>query len=295
LLNSVKENTKLVWGKLSLDLCHELFSKQMIVFPNAKINIGLAITEKRADGFHNIESCFYPVGWTDALEVLPAAAFSFRSSGLPIPGSGNLCTKAYELLKADYDLAPVDIHLLKSIPIGAGLGGGSADAAFTITALNNFFNIGLSEEEQRNYARKLGSDCAFFITNKPTFCFGKGDEFSETDVSLTGKQIVLVYPNLHISTAEAYAGVKPHRPDTDLNVALTQPLATWKDTIFNDFENSLFPRYPVLNKLKNDLYDQGAIYASMTGSGSTIYGIFEKDLQLSNKFADFTVWKGDLN
>jgi 4-diphosphocytidyl-2-C-methyl-D-erythritol kinase len=256
----------------------------MIVFPNAKINIGLAI-----------QSCFYPVGWTDALEALPAKTFGFRSSGLPIPGEVNLCSKAYELLKADHNLGPVDLHLLKSIPIGAGLGGGSADAAFTIKALNRFFEIGLSIEEQQDYARKLGSDCAFFITNEPTYCFGKGDEFSHTDVSLTGKKIILVYPNLHISTAEAYAGVKPRKPQIDLDTALKQPISNWKDTVENDFEDSLFPRYPILQELKNTIYEQGAIYASMTGSGSTIYGIFEKDVQLSNKFADFTVWKGDLS
>lgn len=267
----------------------------MIVFPNAKINIGLRITEKRSDGFHNIQSCFYPVGWSDALELHPASEFSFRSSGIPIPGSGNLCLKAYELLKADHDLPPVSLHLLKSIPIGAGLGGGSADAAFTIKLLNSYFKIGLNEEQQRNYARKLGSDCAFFITNTPTYCIGKGDEFHETDVTLAGKKIILVYPNLHISTAEAYAGVKPSQPEVDLQVALKQPLSTWKDTVYNDFEASLFPRYPILNELKSRLYEAGAVYASMTGSGSTVYGIFEKEVQLSNKFADFTVWKGELS
>lgn len=267
----------------------------MIVFPNAKINIGLRITEKRPDGFHNIQSCFYPIGWSDVLELHDSTEFSFRSSGIPIPGSGNLCSKAYELIRADYPLPPIALHLLKSIPIGAGLGGGSSDAAFTIKSLNSHFKIGLSEEEQRNYARKLGSDCAFFISNTPTYCTGKGDEFHDTTIRLTGKKIVLIYPNLHISTAEAYSGVKPARPKVDLHLALEQPLSTWKDTIFNDFESSLFPRYPVLNELKNLLYDEGAIYASMTGSGSTVYGIFEKEIQLSNKFGDFAVWKGELN
>lgn len=266
----------------------------MIFFPNAKINIGLNIIEKRSDGFHNLASCFYPIEWSDALELLPAHEFSFRSSGLPIPGEGNLCSTAYHLLRKDFDLPPVDIHLLKAIPIGAGLGGGSSDAAFTVKGLNDLFNLGLTREDQQNYARQLGSDCAFFINNHPTFCIGKGDEFIEISLSLTGKQIVLVYPDFHISTAEAYSGVKPKQPQQSLASLLQRPLPEWKDTIFNDFETSLFPKYPVLPEIKQTLYECGAIYASMTGSGSTVYGIFEKEIELSNKLTKYTVWKGKL-
>ncbi|GAB3176880.1 4-(cytidine 5'-diphospho)-2-C-methyl-D-erythritol kinase [Telluribacter humicola] len=279
----------------------------MVVFPNAKINIGLHITEKRPDGFHNIESCFYPVGWADALEIRPSESLSFQSSGLPIPGAttpgattpetalNNLCVKAYHLLARDYSLPPVDIHLLKAIPIGAGLGGGSADAAFTIRALNGLFDLKLTIAQQQDYARTLGSDCAFFIENQPKYCYGKGDQFEDIDLRLTGKWIVLVNPGLHISTAEAYAGVKPAQPATDLRQLLQQPISEWRTTVVNDFEASLFPIYPELPHLKDQLYELGALYASMSGSGSTVYGIFGNEPQFSNNFSSYSVWQGELS
>ncbi len=268
----------------------------MVVFPNAKINLGLAITRKRPDGFHDLSSCFYPVGWSDALEILPAGELSFQASGLPIPGTPdtNLCLKAYHLLAREHTLPPVSIHLLKAVPIGAGLGGGSADAAFTIRALNDQFGLGLSTEHQQNYARQLGSDCAFFIENKPMYCFGKGDQFEEIDLRLTGKWIVLVNPGLHISTAEAYAGVIPQQPAEDLRSLLRQPIATWRDHVLNDFELSLFSRHAILGKYKQMLYELGAQYASMSGSGSTLYGIFANQVQLTNKFGNSMVWQGEL-
>lgn len=268
----------------------------MVVFPNAKINIGLNIIEKRPDGFHNITSCFYPVEWCDALEILPANELSFRASGLSIPGSSdsNLCLKAYHLLALDNVMPPVSIHLLKSVPIGAGLGGGSADAAFTIKALNAQFGLGLTTGQQQEYARQLGSDCAFFIENKPMYCFGKGDQFEEIALRLTGKWIVLVNPGIHISTAEAYDGVAPRQPAKDLRSLLQQPIDTWRNYINNDFEESLFPRHTILRKYKQALYDLGALYASMTGSGSTLYGIFDNEPRLSNNFKDSRVWKGEL-
>lgn len=266
----------------------------MVIFPNAKINIGLDIIEKRADGFHNISSCFYPVGWSDVLEVIPSEVFGFSSSGIPIPGDSqtNLCVKAYDILKSDFDLPPVHIHLHKIVPIGAGLGGGSADAAFMLKLLNERFELGLSASQLENYARPLGSDCAFFVQNTPQYCYHKGDEFEDISLQLSGKYIVLVYPNLHISTAEAYAGVRPQQPQIDLRTALAQPIAQWRELIKNDFESGLFLKYPVLPQIKNQLYDHGAIYASMTGSGSTIYGIFENKIELDNSFADFNVWEG---
>ena len=268
----------------------------MVVFPNAKINIGLHIIEKRPDGFHNISSCFYPVGWADAREIQPADTLTFESSGLAIPGdsASNLCVKAYHLLARDHALPPVSIHLLKAVPIGAGLGGGSADAAFTIRALDQLFSLNLSTEQQQHYARQLGSDCAFFIENKPMYCFGKGDEFAEIDLRLTGKWIVLVNPGLHISTAEAYAGVKPGPPAHDLRAALRQPIATWRHRVVNDFEASLFPAYPILSHYKDILYELGALYASMSGSGSTLYGIFENQVEIPNNFGVSKVWKGEL-
>ncbi|MGA0556322.1 4-(cytidine 5'-diphospho)-2-C-methyl-D-erythritol kinase [Larkinella sp. VNQ87] len=265
----------------------------MITFPNVKINIGLTITEKRPDGFHNIESCFYPVPLNDVLEIIPAPKTSFETSGLAIPGpaSTNLCLRAYEHLKQDFDLPPVQMYLHKLAPIGAGLGGGSADAAFTLRQLNEQFNLGLSVEQLEEYARLLGSDCAFFIRNLPMYCVEKGDRFEEIDVSLHGHTIVLVYPNLAISTAEAYANVRPQKPSTPLRVLLQAPLSAWRETIRNDFESSLFPMYPILQKIKQELYQSGAIYASMSGSGSTIYGIFEQAVQIPASFRDYQVWQ----
>ena len=268
----------------------------MVCFPNAKINIGLQIVEKRADGFHNLNSCFYPVGWNDVLEIIPAQTFGFSSSGLAIPGhvAGNLCVKAYDLLKRDFGLPPVQMHLLKIVPIGAGLGGGSADAAFALKLLNDFFDLKLSTNILENYARTLGSDCAFFVQNKPQYCYQKGDQFADIDLSLKGKFIVLAYPNLHISTAEAYAGVRPQKPEIDLQKALKMPVVAWREVVKNDFENHLFAKYPVLAQTKAQLYDAGAVYASMTGSGSTLFGIFESAPDLKNFFSNYVVWKGQL-
>lgn len=269
----------------------------MLVFPNAKINIGLNITEKRPDGFHNITSCFYPVGWTDALEITKSDQLHFTADGIDIPGNSNdnLCIKAYILLKEDYDLPPVHIHLLKAVPIGAGLGGGSSDAAFTIKALASLFELKIGDEKQQEYARRLGSDCAFFILNKQMYCFGKGDQFEAIDLSLAGKWIVMVNPGIHISTVEAYARVKPHLPQTDLHILLKEPISMWKNEVKNDFETSLFPKYPVLQEIKENLYELGASYAAMSGSGSTLYGIFEEEIDLSKQFLRYNTWQGMLN
>ncbi|QDK83107.1 4-(cytidine 5'-diphospho)-2-C-methyl-D-erythritol kinase [Spirosoma sp. KCTC 42546] len=268
----------------------------MLTFPSCKINLGLRITEKRSDGFHNLQSCFYPVSWGDVLEIIPADKFSFSSSGLLIPGDlqGNLCVRAYSLLKADVDLPPVQMHLHKLVPIGAGLGGGSADAAFVLRSLNEQFGLGLSVSQLEDYARQLGSDCAFFIQNRPLYCVEKGDVFSEIPLDLTGYHIVLVYPNLAISTAEAYAGVRPRQPEISLSEQLQMPIDSWRDTVHNDFEDSLFPRYPVLAQIKQQLYEAGAVYASMSGSGSTVYGIFNTPIVTPNQFSAYRVWKGEL-
>ncbi|GAB3505930.1 4-(cytidine 5'-diphospho)-2-C-methyl-D-erythritol kinase [Spirosoma knui] len=268
----------------------------MLVFPNCKINLGLRITEKRPDGFHNLQSCFYPVGWSDVLEVATAETFAFSSSGLSIPGdpAKNLCVRAYELLKADHDLPPVQMHLLKIVPIGAGLGGGSADAAFALKLLNDRFALGLGVAELEAYARQLGSDCAFFVQNRPQYCIEKGDVFDEVNIGLSGYHIMLVYPNLAISTAEAYANVRPHQPEIPLNQQLNSSIETWRETIHNDFEDSLFLKYPVLSAIKQQLYELGAVYASMSGSGSTVYGIFNAPVTTPNQFKDYSVWQGRL-
>ncbi|WP_420146844.1 4-(cytidine 5'-diphospho)-2-C-methyl-D-erythritol kinase [Spirosoma sp.] len=268
----------------------------MIIFPNCKINLGLHITEKRADGFHNLQSCFYPVAWSDILEVIPSDTFAFTSSGLPIPGeqTGNLCIRAYDLLKTDFDLPLAQIHLQKNVPIGAGLGGGSADAAFTLRLLNERFSLGLNNAQLESYARRLGSDCAFFIQNRPLYCIEKGDVFEEIEVDLNGYHIMLVHPNLAISTAEAYAGVRPRQPEVSLYTQLQKSPATWRETVHNDFEDSLFPKYPVLPEIKQQLYQAGAVYASMSGSGSTIYGIFQAPVTIPNQFLQYSVWQGEL-
>ncbi|GAB3576098.1 4-(cytidine 5'-diphospho)-2-C-methyl-D-erythritol kinase [Spirosoma luteolum] len=273
-----------------------VYESGMLTFPNAKINLGLRITARRPDGFHDLQSCFYPVGWSDVLEIVPASSVGFGSTGLPIPGDPlqNLCVKAYELLRGDYALPPVQMHLQKIVPIGAGLGGGSADAAFCLRLLNDQFGLGIGPDGLEDYARRLGSDCAFFVRNKPVYCVGKGDEFEPIDLSLSGYHIVLVYPNLAISTAEAYAGVRPQQPDQSLRHQLSLPIDQWRHTVRNDFENSLFPAHPVLPAVKQQLYDLGAVYASMSGSGSTLYGIFDAPPADLNQFSEYRVWQGNL-
>lgn len=274
--------------------------ESMLTFPNAKINIGLNIVEKRPDGFHNIESVFYPVNWCDALEIVPVQQFHFQSSGLPIPGdeSNNLCIKAYHLLrKSQPKMAneAAHFHLHKVIPMGAGLGGGSADGAFALKTLNETFELGLSTPDLQNYARQLGSDCAFFIENRPVFCFNKGDEFEEFSLNLKSKFIVLINPAIHISTAEAYGGVKPQKAEVSLKEALMLPLNKWEGLVKNDFEENLLWKYPTIAAIKKTLYNQGALYASMTGSGSTVYGIFETEKDLKAQFPDFALWQVFLN
>jgi 4-diphosphocytidyl-2-C-methyl-D-erythritol kinase len=270
----------------------------MIQFPNAKINLGLQLVEKRPDGFHNLVSCFYPVQWTDALEILPAAGEStFTLSGLPVPGEpmANLCWKAYQLLQKDFGLPPIQMHLHKVIPMGAGLGGGSSDASFTLKILNSLFDLGLSPEQLESYARPLGSDCAFFVKNKPVLAVEKGDVFEPISVDLSGWHIVLVYPNLAISTAEAYAGVSLRFPENSLKTLLAQDISTWKDTVVNDFEASLFPKYPLLPEIKQQLYGMGASYASMSGSGSTMYGLLKAPPVQPLPFPkEYSTWQGIL-
>ncbi len=275
----------------------------MLGFPNCKINIGLQITDRRPDGYHNLLSCFYPVGWSDILEIIPDESrtgsepedrVQFTATGIPIPGQSNLCIKAYDALRADFDLPNVRMHLHKLVPIGAGLGGGSADAALTLKQLNGLFGLGLSLAQLETYARPLGADCAFFIQNRPMYCVQKGDVFEEINVDLRGYHIVMVYPNVAISTAEAYAGIRPHQPEVPLRALLEAPIEQWRNTVHNDFEASLFPRYPVLAGIKAQLYEQGAVYAAMTGSGSTVFGLFSGEPNSKGYFPRYTVWQGIL-
>ncbi|KAA9333606.1 4-(cytidine 5'-diphospho)-2-C-methyl-D-erythritol kinase [Adhaeribacter soli] len=269
----------------------------MIAFPNAKLNIGLNITERRPDGFHNLESVFYPVKWCDALEILPAEETVFTSSGIPIPGSSesNLCLKAYGQLQADFDLPPVKMHLHKNIPIGAGVGGGSSDAAFALKMLDELFALNIGRERLEDYARQLGSDCAFFIHNKPVFAKEKGDVFEPVALDLGQYTCLVVYPDLHITTAEAYGKIKPKPAEVSLREAIQNGITTWQKTITNDFETALFSTYLVLPQLKAQLYQSGALYASMTGSGSAVFGIFENEVPAGLTFpTTFRTWQGRL-
>ena len=252
----------------------------MITFPNIKINLGLSITEKRPDGYHNLETVFYPVALEDALEIRtnPEAQqkFTLHQHGMEIAGNpeNNLVVKAYLLLDKEFHLPPVEIHLYKHIPSGAGLGGGSSDAAFMLKLLNEHYNLQLSDKQMEDYAATLGADCAFFIKNTPTYAEGIGNIFSPIELSLKGYRIMIVKPDVFVSTREAFANIRPHRPEYPVREVIRRPVAEWKDTLINDFEASVFPQYPVIGEIKEELYHQGAIYASMSGSGSSVFGLF---------------------
>ncbi len=248
----------------------------MISFPNAKINIGLNVVEKRPDGYHNLETIFYPVKLADGLEMIESDKAEFTSSGIKIDSSpeNNLVFKAYQLLKQDFNLPPVKLHLHKVVPFGAGLGGGSSDAAFTLKMLNSWFNLKLSNAHLEKYAAKIGADCPFFIENKPTFAHGIGDRFEPFEIDLSNYKIVIVKPNISVSTPEAYRNIIPAKPDFNLREINRIPIEDWKELVKNDFENSVFPIYPEIENLKNILYDLGAVYASMSGSGSAVFAIF---------------------
>ena len=251
----------------------------MITFPNAKINLGLNITEKRPDGYHNLETVFYPVPIEDALEIhvqnncqLPAAngqvqKFSLHQAGLEITGNA------------------ADIHLYKHIPSGAGLGGGSSDAAFMLKLLNKRFELGLTTEKLEEYAAALGADCAFFINNMPTYAEGIGNLFSPITLSLKDYQILLVKPDIFVSTREAFSLIKPHKPEYSLKETIALPVSEWKERLVNDFEASVFPQYPAIGEIKDELYQKGAIYAAMSGSGSSVFGLFAPGTPLPE--ADF--------
>jgi 4-diphosphocytidyl-2-C-methyl-D-erythritol kinase len=269
----------------------------MVVFPHCKINLGLHVIAKRDDGYHTIETCFYPVPWTDILEIIPSGEFAFTSSGLVIPGkeSDNLCIKAYQLLQAHYNLEPVKIHLHKVVPTGAGLGGGSSDAAFTLRLLNSIFDLKLGVPQLKELAAHLGSDCAFFIEDAPMLGSGRGEQLSPLPISLKGYYLVLIKPDIHVSTAEAYAGVKPQHPAHTVSEIVARPIATWKDDLVNDFEKSVFKKFPAIEAIRNTLYQHGAIYASMSGSGSSVFGIFQSERQLAAYFSGALYWSDYLN
>lgn len=257
----------------------------MVSFPNCKINIGLNIINKRPDGFHNLETIFYPVNWKDALEVISnksaATDISYSHSGLDIPGNtgDNLCAKAYELLKIDFpQLPPVKIHLHKALPMGAGLGGGSADAAFTLKLINENFDLGLNEQQLIDYSLKLGSDCPFFIKNKPCYATGRGEILEEVQLDLSAYKILLVNPGIHINTGWAFGQLALNSKTQNLKELISLPVSEWLGKIENDFERPVFEAQPEIASIKSKMLADGALYAAMSGSGSTLYGIFEKEL-----------------
>ncbi len=270
----------------------------MIGFPNAKINLGLNILGKRSDGFHDIETVLYPIGLSDVLEIIPArnGKTEFVSSGLPIPGTSasNLCLRALVLMKSAFPVAsagrrypeilPVRIHLHKVIPMGAGLGGGSSDGAFTLKLLNELFELDLSVKQLFDYTRQLGSDTSFFIENKPAFASQKGDHLSPVSISLKGYKLILIIPPVHVSTPEAYSLIKPGQPEESVNAIIHLPVHEWKGLLVNDFEKPVMDKYPVIREVKEKLYDSGAVYASMSGSGSAVYGIFKENISVENLF-----------
>lgn len=269
----------------------------MVAFPPCKINLGLSVVHKRDDGYHDIETCFYPLPFTDILEIIPSKSMEFTSSGISIPGKAeeNICLKAYHLLLDDWPLPPVKIHLHKIIPAGAGLGGGSSDAAHTLRLLNAVCDLRLSQQNLMHYASLLGSDCSFFIQDQPMIGSGRGEILAPVEVNLRGKFLILLNPGLHVSTADAYAGVTPGAAVFPVGDTIGKPLDQWKVLLQNDFEKSVFERFPLISTLKEELYKSGALYASMSGSGSSVFGIFESEITMpATPIAPYVIWKGVL-
>lgn len=266
--------------------CQNSILYNVITYPNCKINIGLHIVRKREDGYHDLETIFLPVdAMHDELEIeiLEDGHTLLKIEGemLDCSAEDNLCMKAFRMLEKDYNkqMKPVSIRLRKGIPFGAGLGGGSSDAAFTLKMLNQIFNLQLSNKVLRDYAAKLGADCAFFIENRPCYATGIGDilEPINLDLKKMGIRMEIVKPNDNVNTREAYAGVHPHPHDVDLRQAIALPVEQWKELIVNDFEASIFPQHPNIAAQKEKFYQQGAIYASMTGSGAAVFGIWRNE------------------
>jgi 4-diphosphocytidyl-2-C-methyl-D-erythritol kinase len=271
----------------------------LLTFANAKINLGLRITGKRPDGFHNLESVFYPVrGLTDVAEAIPANTFSFRSEGIPVPMNGksdnNLCVKAYHLLRKDFGLSPVNMFLLKNIPIGAGLGGGSSDAAHVLKMLDELFELKLTHPQLEDYAAQLGSDCPFFIENQPAYVTGRGELLEPFPLNLAGYHITIVYPGVHISTKEAFSHINPAPSEMSVHEIAQLPVIRWKNLLINDFEPWAFEQYPVLSEIKEDLYKGGALYASLSGTGSALFGLAKEKIDFVAKDEGWIVWEGVL-
>ena len=258
----------------------------MICFPNAKINLGLNIVSKRPDGYHNLETVFYPIDLKDALEIRPCSMdqpYRFHQLGIPISGDPdkNLVIKAYNLFAELINIPPIEIRLLKTIPFGAGLGGGSSDAAFMLSLLNKTFLSDFSIDELAAMATKIGADCPFFLYNKPAFATGIGDELEIIELDLDSYYFVLVKPDFSVPTKDAYSMITPSKPDISLKEIVKRPISEWKTLMKNDFEIPVFKKYPEIQKIKQQLYDYGALYTSMSGSGSSVYAFFKDPVKVS--------------
>lgn len=267
----------------------------MVAFPGCKVNLGLHILDKRGDGFHSLQTCYLPLPWTDVLEIIPSSKLEFSLTGLPIAGrlEDNLCVRAYKLLQAEFNLPPIHLHLHKLVPMGAGLGGGSADASHTLRLLNALFELAISKERLINFAQMLGSDCAFFCQDEMALGSGRGEILEPVSApSLKGHFLAVITPPLEVSTAEAYAGVAPQQHELDVKTILQTPLDHWKGRLVNDFESSVFVKHPELGQIKSTLETLGAAYSSLSGSGSSVYGIFEEEFPRAKHFGKMAGWSG---
>ena len=267
----------------------------MVIFPNAKINLGLSVLRKREDGFHDIESIFYPTGLCDILEFIPAENTSQNDSisysGLfPVEGK-DICLTLTEMLRNSFSFPVLRMHIHNNIPAGAGLGGGSADAAFLLKSLNEYFTFGLNPLQLEKWAARIGSDCPFFVRNHPCLVTGKGESLQDIELDLNGYYFLLVYPGIHMSTAEAYKDIIPSLKSADLRDGIRKPVDQWKYLITNHFEDPVFRKYPLLADIKKELYRMGAVYASMTGSGSALYGLFQSEIIIPQQFSSYFIFK----
>lgn len=249
----------------------------MVTFPNCKINLGLNILQKRKDGFHGIETVFFPLPFTEILEIVTSEnKTQFKNTGIPVgKNENNLCLRAYRLLKKDYSQLPeINLHLHKVIPIGAGLGGGSADASFTLLLLNRKYELKIPESKLFDYALQLGSDCPFFLLNKPCLATARGEKMEEIVLSLSAYKILIINPGIHINTKDIFQQIIPAIPVKRIREIIQQPIDTWEKELVNNFEEIVFSKHEEIKKIKENLYSHNAIYASMTGTGSTVFGIF---------------------
>lgn len=266
----------------------------MILKPNSKINLGLNVVRKRGDGYHDLETVFYPLDLCDTLEVSPAVEnrLTFSSRGIKIPGdqSSNLCIQAYKLMHEHFGIPPVKIELEKKIPMGSGLGGGSSDGAYTLIALNEMFQLKLNVGQLKAFASRIGSDCAFFIANTPSFARGRGEILEAVNVDLRGYYFVVVVPPVHASTMEAYAVISPKRPSVSLQDIIRRPVSEWKGLMVNDFEEPVGRKIPAVPGIRNLLYQSGAVYASMSGSGSSVFGLFDRIPAVEGLFPGCFIW-----